>query len=328
MLRVRVPNFSRVVLVAFLLWISCALAFSQRNNPYSANPVSRVEPPEQPVAKMQPVIIKVGDPRPATDRQIPTPSRSSVETAQPLTEIYKVGVGDVLFVNLKNAPKATGYYTVRRDGTIDFPLAGESPLVVEKTIEQIENALAHAITLYSNPHIEVKVREYASHKITVSGMAERVGEKSLQREAMPLFAVRAEALVSSAATKVNIRRRDLTKIEVYNLRDEKTGDVLVFPGNSVEFTAEGQSSSLTASSHFYIAGEVISAGQKPLTDGMTLFQAVVASGGVKGNPKKATLRRKNSKGTLNVAEYNLRSIRDGKASDPVLLPGDMIEISN
>lgn len=328
MLKIRVPNFYRIAVTAILLCVSCVATFPQRNNPYSANPVSRVEPQEQPVAKIQPVIINVGEQRPTVSQQAPKVARNTVAVPTPLTETYKIGIGDVLFVNLKNAPKAAGYYTVRGDGTIDFPLAGESPLVLEKTVEQIENSLADAVTLYANPQIEVKIREYGSHKINVSGMAERVGERSLQREAMPLFAIRAEALVSSSATKVFIRRSAVSQIETYDLRDEKTGDVLIYPGNTLEFTADGQKSSLATSGFFYIAGEVNSVGQKPLAEGMTLFQAVVASGGAKGNPKRATLRRKNDKGTLNVAEYNLRAIKDGKGADPVLLPGDMIEISN
>jgi protein involved in polysaccharide export with SLBB domain len=312
-----VPNFYYFVLAASILCVFCSGAVSQRNNPYSVNPNSRIDPQAQPDAKAQPVIIKVGGQR-----------QSATQLSKPLTEIYKIGVGDVLFINLKNAPNASGYYTVRHDGRIDFPLVGENPLVADKTVEQIETTLVDGVTLYANPVIEVKVREYASHKIKVSGMAERVGEKSLQREAMPLFAIRSDALVNSVATKVNIRRNDISKVETYDLRDEKTGDVLIYPGNSVEFTADGQISTLTASGYFYIAGEVNSTGQKQFTDGMTLFQAVIASGGAKGNPKKATLRRKNDKGMLNVAEYNLRAIRDGKASDPQLQPGDMIEISN
>lgn len=243
MLRVRVPNFYKVVLTPLLLGVSCGAVFAQRNNPYSANPVSRVEPHDPPVAQMQQAIVKAGDQRPTIARQKQTSARGSVGPSRPLTETYQVGVGDVLFINLKNASRAANYYTVRRDGTIDFPLAAESPAVVEKTVGQIEELLSAAITLYSNPLIEVSIREYASHKITVLGMAERVGETSLQREAMPLFAVRAQALVSRAATKANIRRGDLTTVETYDLRDETTGDVLVYPGDSVEFTADGQTSS-------------------------------------------------------------------------------------
>lgn len=292
----------------------------QRNNPYSANPRSNETVREQPVAGMQATVIKVGEKRPNPEK------KSQMSVSAPLTEIYKIGAADVLYINLTNAPNAAGYYTVRGDGTIDFPLAGESPSVIGKTVDEIRNLLIDRITLYSDPQIDIKVREYASHKITVSGMAERIGGKSLQREAIPLYAIRASAIVDAAATKVLIRRSQFAQVETYDLRDEKTGDILIYSGNSVEFTADGQKSKI--SNYFYIAGEVNSGGQKTYIDGMTLFQAVVASGGAKGNPKKATVRRKNDKGTLNVVEYNLRSIREGKASDPPLWAGDMIEIGN
>lgn len=326
MFKVRVPIFCRTLLAALLLGASCVAAIGQRNNPYSANPVGGVGPDEQPVAQVRPQAKPLIEQAGSLARR--TSQAAIVETSTPPTYIYKIGIGDVLFVNLKNAQQAAGYYTVRRDGSIDFALAGESPSVVGKTVAEIEEALADAITLYPDPQIEVRVREYGSHKIKVTGMAERTGERSLLREALPLFAIRAQALVDSNATKVSIRRSETSKVETFDLRDEKTGDVLIYPGDSVEFTADGRRSVLATSDYFYISGEVNSAGQKPFTDGMTLLQAVTAAGGAKGNPKKATLRRKGPKGILNVADYDLRAIRGAKATDPVLLPGDMIEIFN
>ena len=42
--------------------------------------------------------------------------------------------------------------------------------------------------------------------------------------------------------------------------------------------------------------------------------------------KKAVIRRKNAKGTLSITSYDVRKIRDGKATDPGLEPGDMVEL--
>jgi hypothetical protein len=53
---------------------------------------------------------------------------------------------------------------------------------------------------------------------------------------------------------------------------------------------------------------------------------VISSSGAKGEPKKATIRRKNDNGLFTNIEYNLRSIKEGKAADPVLQPGDVIEV--
>jgi hypothetical protein len=64
------------------------------------------------------------------------------------------------------------------------------------------------------------------------------------------------------------------------------------------------------------------------TYGMTLSQAIIASGGVKGVPRNASLRRKSEDGKLKLSKYNLRLIKAGRIFDPLLLPGDMIEIGN
>lgn len=153
----------------------------------------------------------------------------------PPSETYNVGVGDVLFVNLKNSPQGSRECTVRSDGSIDFPLAGEDIVVVGQTRKTIESMLAAGVTLFRDPHIEVSVRRYASHKVTVSGLAENTGEISLRREAIPLFVIRSETSVRTTATKVTVKRAPLLKLETYNLHDPATDDVLIFPGNSVNF---------------------------------------------------------------------------------------------
>jgi protein involved in polysaccharide export with SLBB domain len=235
-------------------------------------------------------------------------------------------VGDVLFVNVKNSPNGSGYCTVRTDGTIDFPLAGDNLVAADKPIDSIVSMLESGITLFPDPIIEVTIREYGSHKMTVSGMVDNPGEKSLQREAIPLYVVRADAVVDPKATKAIITRGPQLKVESYDLRDAETDNVLVYPGNSVEFTHE--LGSRNAVGYYYIGGEINSAGQKALSSGLTLYQAVVASGGLKGNPKKAVIRRKNGQGVLDIFEHNLRAIRGGKAADPTLSSGDIIEVGN
>lgn len=63
-------------------------------------------------------------------------------SAVPPTEIYKIGVGDVLYISLQNAPaKASTYFTVLEDGTIDYPLAGEMIMVGGLTTDEVESLL-------------------------------------------------------------------------------------------------------------------------------------------------------------------------------------------
>ncbi len=267
--------------------------------------------------------------RSVANKTLEVVKRASTVAIAP-TEIYKVGIGDVLFISLQNAPSNTAnYFTVLNNGTIDYPLAGEMINIVGMTVEEIEDLLKGKIKLYENPQVSVKLREYASHSITVLGLVEKSGQKFLQREAIPLYVVRAEAVVQPKAERVIIKRADSTT-EKFDLKDSKYENILVFPGDIIEFTVgDGKSVESSGSQYFYIGGNIASAGQKNFTNGMTLTQAILASGGLKkSNAKKVVVRRKNEQGLLVPKEYNLKDIKDGKSPDPILLAGDTIEIEN
>lgn len=317
-----------------------------RNNPYSPSPKGKItstasEPSTMKNVGSEPksdgsisfIMQKSTTPVESPDANRPSIAQATFKVAKAAearsalpTEIYKVGVGDVLFVGLRNSPQGSGYFTVRPDGSIDYPLAGENVKVADHTVETIEEILSSSIKLFQDPQVEVKVRQYASHKIVVAGLVENGGDKYIQREAMPLFAIRAEAVVSPKATKVAIRRRDNQRAEVFDLNDPKAESVLIFPGDAVEFT--GNTASFSANGSYFISGEIASGGQKDLIGGLTLYQAVIVAGGTKGDPKKAIIRRKNENGLFNVQEHNLRSIKAGKSMDPMVMAGDVIEIKN
>jgi polysaccharide export outer membrane protein len=305
---------------------------------YSQNPKIKSKPqlsppPPQPAemrnvsensAEIMPAVLEVENPSIAR-KTLEIAKRANEEVIAP-TEVYKVGVGDVLFINLQNSPKDSTYYTVLNDGTIDYPLAGEMVSVAGLTTEEIEEILRSKIKLYENPQISVKIREYASHTITVLGLVEKAGEKKLQREAVPLYVVRAEAVVLSKATQAVIRRAN-AKTEIVELRDAKSDDVLIFPGDIIEFTLGDGKTLATLANFYYIDGRILSGGQKEFYQGITLTQAIIASGGLKrSSVYKIVIRRKNPAGLLVSKLYNLRAIKGGTELDPVLEVGDIIEV--
>ncbi len=245
------------------------------------------------------------------------------------TEIYKIGVKDVLFISLQNAPaRASTYFTVLDDGTIDYALAGEMTSVAGLTTDEVENLLKEKIKLYENPQISVKVREHASHSVWVLGMVEKAGEKYLQREAMPLYIIKAEAVIQPKANLAVIKRVN-SESENIDLTDSKADDVLIFPGDVVEFkTNEYTENDPNVPQFYYIGGNVMSAGQKEFHRGLTLTQAILASGGLKKTGiNKVVIRRKNQNGLLSPLEFNLSFIKDGKQPDPILRAGDTIEVN-
>ncbi|MGI9036578.1 MAG: polysaccharide biosynthesis/export family protein [Pyrinomonadaceae bacterium] len=261
-------------------------------------------------------------------------AKKNAETAKKTSsvapsEIYKIGVGDILFISLQNAPsKESTYFTVLKDGTIDYPLAGEMVSVLGLTTDEIEAALREKIKLYENPQVSVKVREHNSHNYTVLGMVEKPGEKFLQREAYPLLVVKAEAIVEPKADRAVIKRHD-SQTEIIDLKDAKSDDVLIFSGDIVEFTASENANLNGEKQFYYIGGEINSGGQRDFYKGITLTQAILASGGLKKqSARKVVIRRKNEAGMLTPTNYDLKAVKDGKAADPTLEAGDTIEIGN
>lgn len=98
-------------------------------------------------------------------------------------------------------------------------------------------------------------------------------------------------------------------------------NVLVQPGDVINVTARPPQ-------FFYIGGEINAPGQKDFHAGLTLTQAVLASGGVtRFSNNKIRVSRQGSDGRLASTEYNLKEIVSGKVPDPRLQAGDRIEVS-
>jgi polysaccharide export outer membrane protein len=312
----------------------------KKNFPYSQNPRTKPSPEALPATgKVELAAARVPEPKSEATSPAETQATRSIaektlevvknaaRRALPPTEYYLVGPGDVLYVALQNNARTSTYFTVLSDGTIDYPLAGEMVQVSGLSAEEIEELLASKIKIYENPNVSVKIREYNSHRISVLGLVENGGERPLQREAVPLFVIRADALVRPNADTVTLRRRD-GGVERFDLRDSKWENVLAYPGDEVEFSASTTETAVRTR-FVFISGEINNGGRLDYHDGLTLTQAIVMAGGTKRQgARKALIRRKNANGLLDSTEYSLRAINDGKAPDPELSAGDLIEIRN
>ena len=143
---------------------------------------------------------------------------------------------------------------------------------------------------------------------------------------MPLYVVRAEAVVQPRATQAVLRRAD-GAAEIIALKEAKSDDVLIFPGDIVEFGFSETPTEAKSTQFYFIGGEILYGGQKDFHSGLTLTQAILASGGLrKALVKRVVIRRKNFQGLLEATEYNLKLIKEGKQVDPPLHPGDTVEI--
>lgn len=259
---------------------------------------------------------------PATGASNANPRKSLTRAVAP-TAIYQVGIGDVLDIRLANLPtRESTLFTVMKNGVLEYPLLNGSLVVAGLTTDEIARLLCNEIKVIKTARVSVSVRDYASHAVVISGLVDSPGRKALRREAMPLYAVLAEALPRPEAAVATIVREG--KEQTISLKNEQAMTTLVLPGDVIKVSGGN-----TAATRFvYVGGEVASPGEREFREGMTLTQALLSAGGVsRAGATSVKVARRNANGFLTSKEYNLRSIEEGKVQDPLLEAGDRVEVT-
>jgi protein involved in polysaccharide export with SLBB domain len=251
-------------------------------------------------------------------------SATTAKSAEPLlTEIYRVGVGDVLDIRLINSPTTRStLFTVMPGGAIDLPIAGGAITVSGLTTEEIQAQIATELkrrAVEDKAQVSVGVRQYVSHAVMVTGLVVQPGTRYLRREAVPLYAVLAESQLRNDAGRVMIMRAG-TDGETLELADPRTLNVTVQPGDVITVSHKPQE-------FYYIGGRVNYPGQKVFQPGITVLQAILAAGGTARQENRIEISRAGADGRLATIRYRLKEIKAGMVEDPKLQPGDRIEIS-
>ena len=253
------------------------------------------------------------------------PARREAAPADPdPTAVYRVGAGDVLEVRVSGGRQThASSYKVTPTGMLDHPLLVE-PLQVEGlTTGEIGARLGEQLRRRapgSPPEVAVGVREYASHAIIVSGMVREAGTKILQREGVPLYVIIAHAQPLAGAGQAVVRSHATGQHTAVDLADTAAMNLLVRPGDVVTVRARPEQ-------FFYIAGAVREPGQKKFHAGLTLTQAILAAGGTPTPGARVRVARQGADGRLASNAYDLREISAGRSPDPVIQPGDRIEVA-
>jgi protein involved in polysaccharide export with SLBB domain len=246
--------------------------------------------------------------------------------AAPLTTVYRIGVGDVLDIRTLNdsSPRQSTLFTVGAGGVLDHPYLRDPLTIAGMTTDELAAQLVAEFRhrgIYEKPQVRVSVREYVSHAVLVSGLAGDPGTKILRREAIPLYVVIAEAQPKPEAGRAVIISHSTGKVTSVDLNDAAALNTLVQAGDVINLTVRPPE-------FFYIGGEISSPGQKDFHSGMTLTQAVMASGGVTALAgERVKVMRAGADGRLASADYSLREIEGGVVPDPVLQAGDRIEVA-
>lgn len=240
-----------------------------------------------------------------------------------LTDIYRVGVGDVLDIRLLNSSAARStLYSVMEGGLIDFPIAGGPIPVIGLTTKEIQARITtelKRLAVEDRAQVAVGVRQYGSHTVIITGLVGSPGTKMLRREAVPLYVLLAEVQPRLDAGRVSIMRTG-TPTQVVDLSDAGALNSIVRPGDVINLTARPQE-------FYYIGGRIGYPGQKSFQPGITLLQAILAAGGL-SRDNVVELSREGADGRLSTTKFNVKEIKSGKIQDPKLQAGDRIEVSH
>jgi len=287
----------------------------------SADKERSVDRVEQPVKKLVQQTSLV----PALTRPLSGANTNSAKSpgGGVATVVYHVGIGDVLDIRLTNLPtRESTLYTVLKSGFLEYPLLSEPLSVAGMTTDEIASLLSNQIKVIKTARFSVSVRDYASHAVVITGLVDSPGRKTMRREAMPLFAVLAEALPRPEATLATIIRDG--KSQTLAFSNEPAMATLVLAGDVIRISG----GSNAATRFVYVGGDVASRGEKEFRDGMTLTQAVLSAGGaVQSSQTRVRVARRDPNGFLRSNEYNLQLIEAGKSQDPLLEAGDRIEVT-
>ena len=265
----------------------------------------------QETAGVVPIRASVGD-SPGTS----TPERSA-------TEIYRVGVGDVLDIRLLNSANSKStLFTVAAGGVIDLPIAGGSISVAGLTPDEIQNIISVELkrrAVDEKARVSVGVRQYVSHSVMVTGLVVNPGTRFLRREMVPLYVVLAESQLRNDGGRVVILRDGLPG-QPHDLSDPSTLNLTVQSGDVITVTSHPQE-------FYYIGGRINYPGQKVFQAGITLLQALLAAGGTGKQENRVEISREGADGRLVTVAYTIKQIKSGAIQDPKLQPGDRIEVS-
>ncbi len=255
------------------------------------------------------------------------PPAQNTQSARP--ESLLIGPGDVLHVQVVDAPEMEQHVRVTDNGMI--PLVGAGDVKVGGlSIAEAQTAVHdHLIaTHYMNhPQVLVSVEQYATETVSVIGEVARPG-------VFPITTPRTVLDVLSFAGGItNVADRNIT-IQRHGSKDDSApyyvsndpkqaiaSQVMVNPGDTVIVPRAGI---------VYILGDVNRPGGFAMSnnqDHMTLLQALALAGGVTHSAKQGHARLiRVAEGSQHEQQLNLGEIQKGKLPNPTLYPGDILYV--
>jgi polysaccharide export outer membrane protein len=164
----------------------------------------------------------------------------SATRAQESPEVYRIGTGDVLRIAVWKEPEFSTTVTVRPDGMISIPVAGDFQ-VAGRMPAEVQAQLAKAIGEFiTTPSVTLIVEQINSRKVFVTGMVATPGVYDLIR---PMRLMQAIALAGGTTDfaktdRVVVLREDPVErfeisVKAITTGDRPEGNIQLRPGDTI-----------------------------------------------------------------------------------------------
>jgi len=238
---------------------------------------------------------------------------------------YLVGPQDIIAVRIYGEEKLSGRIRIDNDGSFPFEYLGRVK-AEGMTTGQIEAYLTKALGdgYLRTPQVSVEVVEYRSQSVFVTGEVRAPNKYSLQGNSTLMDALTlAGSITPNAGNWVQIThaRKGVDALGPsasaeydmrVNLRDIQTGKA-----QNIKLQ-DGDTIFVPKAERVFVAGHVRNTGAVVFEEGLTVFEAIAAAGGI-------TEKGSNSRIQIIRIEKGQRKSIDAKQTD-VLKPGDQVNV--
>jgi succinoglycan biosynthesis transport protein ExoP len=237
-----------------------------------------------------------------------------------------IGVGDLLHIDVFDAPDLTEDVRVGGNGNVHLSLLGDvhaAGLAPDVLARNLEVSLSEK-GLMRTPNVSIELKEFNTQGVTVEGEVVKPGIYPIYsaRSLVDILAI-SGGRTTSADTQILVRRRGSNIPQRIDLRQtdgtaEAESNVRVFPGDTVIVPRAGLA---------YVLGSVQRPGGYIMrNDGrMTVLEAISEAQGTTGvaSLNHVLLLRKTEDGTVTIP-IQLKAMQRGKEPDQRLVNGDIL----
>jgi polysaccharide export outer membrane protein len=263
---------------------------------------------------------------------------------------YRIGVGDLLTIEIFNRPQLTREERVDGRGMIRLPLIDgdiQAACVTEKTLASEIARRYREAHLLKNPIVTVVVKDFQSQPVAVLGAVHSPGRFLLHRRVrlLELVVFHAGGVTPNAGQKIQIlstspvgaceaagdeaavkqRNAGQENPVTYDLKELLQGNESINP-----YVQQGDIINIPAAEEAFIVGNVLRPGAVPIVGSVTLSQALASVGGVLPNTQKdkiKVIRQVAGSSATTELVVDLKAADRSKGIDFPLNGGDIVEVS-